>query len=104
MSYTVSRRRQEMAIRMALGAGRRDVLGLVLREGFTVTLIGVAVGFAAALGLRRVMAGYVYGIKSTDPLTFAAASMLLMAVALLASYLPARRATKVDPTVALRYE
>ncbi len=104
MSYTVSRRTQEMAVRMALGAGRRDVLGLVLREGFTVTLIGVTVGFAAALGLSRVMAGYVYGIKSTDPLTFAAASMLLMAVALLASYLPARRATKVDPTAALRYE
>ena len=104
MSYAVSRRTQEMAIRMALGAGRRDVLGLVLREGLAVTMIGVGVGLAAALGLSRVMAGYVYGIKSTDPLTFAVASLLLMAVALLASYVPARRATKVDPMAALRYE
>ena len=104
MSYTVSGRTQEMAIRMALGAGRHEVLGLVLREGLAVTMIGVGVGLAAALGLSRVMAGYVYGIKSTDPLTFAVASLLLMAVALLASYVPARRATKVDPMVALRYE
>jgi putative ABC transport system permease protein len=104
MSYTVSRRTQEMAIRMALGAGHRDVLGLVLGEGFAIALIGVAVGFAAALGLSRVMAGYVYGIKPTDPLTFAGAGLLLMAVAVLATYVPARRATRVDPTVALRYE
>jgi putative ABC transport system permease protein len=104
MSYTVSRRTQEMAIRMALGAGHRDVLGLVLGEGFAIALIGVAVGFAAALGLSRVMAGYVYGIKPTDPLTFAGAALLLMAVAVLATYVPARRATRVDPTVALRYE
>jgi putative ABC transport system permease protein len=104
MCYTVSRRTQEMAIRMALGAGRREVLGLVLCEGFAVTMIGVGVGLATALGLSRVMAGYVFGIKSTDPLTFAAASLLLMGVALLATYIPARRATKVDPIVALRYE
>jgi putative ABC transport system permease protein len=104
MSYTVSRRTQEMAIRMALGAQRQEVLKLVLREGLALAAVGVAVGLATALGLSRVMAGYVYGIKSTDPLTFAAASMLLMAVALLASYLPARRATKADPTAALRYE
>jgi putative ABC transport system permease protein len=104
MSYAVSRRTQEMAIRMALGAGRREVLGLVLREGLAVTMIGVGVGLAAALGLSRVMAGYVYGIKSTDPLTFAVASLLLMAVSLVASYIPARRATKVDPMVILRYE
>jgi putative ABC transport system permease protein len=104
MSYAVSRRTQEMAIRMALGAGRRDVMQLVLREGLTVAAVGIAMGLAAALGLSRVMAGYVYGIKSTDPLTFAVASLLLMAVALLASYIPARRATKADPMVALRYE
>src|SRR5579871_4737642 len=89
MSYTVSRRTQEMAIRMALGASRREVLGLVLREGLGVTLIGVALGLAGALALSRVMANYVYGITSTDPLTFALASVMLIAVALLASYLPA---------------
>ena len=104
MSYSVSRRTREMAIRMALGAGRQEVLGLVLREGLIVATVGIAVGLVAALGLSRVMAGYVFGIKSTDPLTFTAASLLLIAVALLASYVPARRATTVDPTVALRYE
>ncbi len=104
MSYTVSRRTKEMAIRMALGASRREMLGLVLREGLTVTLFGVVLGLGGALALSRVMAGYVYGITSTDPLTFATASLLLTAVALLASYLPARRAAKVDPMVALRYE
>jgi len=104
MSYSVSRRTREMAIRMALGAGRQEVLRLVLREGLIVATVGIAVGLVAALGLSRVMAGYVFGIKSTDPLTFTAASLLLIAVALLASYVPARRATNVDPTVALRYE
>ena len=103
-SYTVSRRTREMAIRMALGAGRRQVLGLVLRQGLAVILVGVGFGLAAALGLSRVIAGYVYGIKATDPLTFGAASLLLVSVALLASYIPARRAMNVDPMTALRYE
>ena len=104
MSYTVSRRTREMAIRMALGASRREMLGLVLQEGFLVTMIGVALGLAGALGLSRLMGRYVYGISSTDPLTFTATSLLLIAVALLAIYIPARRAAGVDPTVALRYE
>jgi putative ABC transport system permease protein len=104
MSYTVSRRTQELAIRMALGAGRPEVLRSVLREGLGVTLFGVAVGLIGALGLSRVMASYVYGIKSTDPLTFAAAALLLMLAALAACYVPARRATRVDPMVALRYQ
>ena len=104
MSYTVSRRTQEMAIRMALGADGRQVLLLVLREGLGVTLIGVAIGMVTALTLSRVMSDYVYGIKPTDPLTFAAAAVVLVMVALLASYLPARRATRVDPIVALRHE
>jgi len=104
MSYTVSRRTKEMAIRMALGASRREMLRLLLREGLSVTVLGVALGLAGALLLSRVMAGYVYGITATDPLTFAAASALLTGVALLAIYIPARRAARVDPMVALRYE
>jgi putative ABC transport system permease protein len=104
MSYTVTRRTRELAVRMALGASRQDVLGLVLREGLWVTLFGVGVGLVGALGLGRIMAQYLYGISSTDPLTLASASVLLILVALLAAYLPARKAAKVDPLVALRYE
>jgi len=104
MSYTVSRRTQELAIRMALGADRPRVLRLVLGEGLRVTLIGVVVGLAAALGLSRIMAGYIYGIKSTDPLTFVAAALLLTLVALAACYVPAWRAMHVEPIQALRIE
>jgi predicted permease len=104
ISYTVSRRAREMAIRMALGASRRTVLHLVLKEGLAVTLVGVSIGLVGAAGLSRIMAGYLYGITPTDPLTFALASLVLVLVALLASYLPARRAASVDPVVALRYE
>ena len=104
MSYAVSRRTQEMAIRMALGASRSEVLSLVLREGFAVTVFGVVIGLVAALALSGIMAVYVYGVTSTDPLTLIAASLLLTAVAMLATYLPARRATSINPMTALRYE
>lgn len=104
MSYTVTRRTREIAIRMALGASRTEVLHLVLGEGLRVTLFGLALGLLAALGLGHLMASYIYRISPTDPLTLALACVLLLAVALLASYIPARRAAKVDPLVALRYE
>jgi putative ABC transport system permease protein len=104
MSYTVSRRTQEMAIRMALGANGREVLLLVLREGFGVTLVGVALGLIAALALTQLMTDYLYGVRATDPLTFLGAAIVLVTVALVASYVPASRATRVDPVVALRHE
>ena len=104
MSYSVSRRTHELAIRMALGADRLVVLRQILREGLGITLIGVLIGLIAALGLSRIMADYVYGIKATDPLTYAAATLLLVLTALAACYLPARRAASVDPMRALRME
>ncbi len=104
MSYTVSRRSHELAIRMALGADRAMVLRQILGEGLTVTLVGVAIGLAAALGLSRIMADYVYGIKATDPVTYTAATVVLMLAALAACYVPARRAASVDPMRTLRNE
>jgi predicted permease len=104
MSYTVGRRTHEIGIRMALGARRNEVLGLVVGRGLRLTLAGVALGIAAALPLARFLASLPFGVKPADPLAFFVVSLTLTAVALIASYIPARRATKVDPMVALRYE
>ena len=104
MSYTASRRRHELAIRMALGADRAMVLQQVLGAGLRVTLAGALIGLVSAFGLSRVMQSYVYGVKATDPLTYAAATLVLVLAALFACYIPARRAASVDPMQALRAE
>ncbi len=104
MSFSVNRRRREMGIRLALGADRRDIFKLVVAQGLLLTLTGVVIGVAAAFALTRVMSSLLFGVTATDPLTFVAIPLLLAGVALGACFVPARRATKVDPMVALRYE
>jgi predicted permease len=104
LAYEVARRTREIGIRMALGANSRSVLRLVVGQALALTLAGAAIGIGAALGVTRFLDSLLYGVKPADPLTFAAVAFVLAAVALLACYIPARRATKVDPMVALRYE
>src|ERR1022692_4390103 len=104
ISYSVARRSKEFGLRMALGAKRSDVLGLVMKQGVMLTVIGITAGLGLAFGLTRLMATLLYAIKPTDPPTFTVVPLMLAAVALLASYIPARRATTVDPMQSLRYE
>jgi predicted permease len=104
IAYNVQRRTQELGIRIAFGAQKNDILRLVLKEGTRLTLLGVAIGILAALGLTRLMSALLFGVSPTDPLTFLGVALLLTLVSLAACYIPARRAVNVDPMVALRYE
>src|SRR5262249_30304460 len=104
LSYAVGQRTHEIGIRMALGAQASDVLRLVVGQGMRMTLIGALLGLAVALALTRVMQGLLFNVSPTDSATFASITLLLVIVALLASYIPARRATKLDPLMSLRHE
>jgi ABC-type antimicrobial peptide transport system permease subunit len=104
LAHAVTERAHEIGLRLALGAQRADVLRMIVRQGMSVTAIGIAAGVGAALVLARLMSSLLFGISTADPLTFAAIPLLLAAVALLACYVPARRATRVDPMITLRNE
>jgi putative ABC transport system permease protein len=104
MSYVVAGRTREIGVRIALGAARRDVLLLIIGQGMRLAVIGLCIGVLSAIGAAQLLAKLLFGVSAIDPLTFAGVSLLLALVAALACYIPARRATKVDPLVALRYE
>jgi ABC-type antimicrobial peptide transport system permease subunit len=104
MSYAVEQRTQEIGIRMALGAGRGEMMKMILGQGMQLVGVGVVIGLAAAFGLTRLLAGLLFGVKAGDPLTFGAVAIILTAVALLAAFVPAQRATRIDPILALRQE
>jgi putative ABC transport system permease protein len=104
MSYSVAQRTREIGIRMALGAQKIDVLKMTVRQGLQLVVIGVVIGLAAALVLTRVMSSLLFGVSATDPITFVTISLVLLSVALTASYVPALRSMKVDPVIALRYQ
>src|SRR3989441_9871516 len=104
LAYAVTQRQREIGVRLALGAQKRNVLSLVIGQGMRMALAGVAIGIVAALALTRVIRSLLYGVTPTDPVTFVFVSLLLVGVALLACWLPARRAAKIDPMEALRYE
>jgi len=102
MAYSVNQRKREIGLRVALGASRASVLRLILKQGMSLVLAGVLIGFAGALLVGRLLSGMLYGVSATDPASVAGAALVLVAIALLACYLPARRASRVDPLVALR--
>jgi ABC-type antimicrobial peptide transport system permease subunit len=104
LSYEVTRRTREIGIRMAIGAQQNNVIAIVVKHGLAVALPGAVVGIIASLGVTRLLGSILFGVRPTDPGTLSAVAVLLLIVALLACYLPARRATRVDPLVALRYE
>jgi ABC-type antimicrobial peptide transport system permease subunit len=104
ISYLVNERTHEIGIRLALGATRTKILGMILRQGLELAIAGAAVGLVGALIVSHLMAGLLYSVRPTDPVTFVGVAILLIGIALLACYLPARRAMRVDPLVALRYE
>jgi putative ABC transport system permease protein len=104
MAYSVSRRTREIGVRVALGAGTGDVLRMILGQGLRTIVVGVAIGITGSLALTRTVESLLFDVTATDPLTLGGMTLLLMGAALLACYIPARRATKLDPMVALRYE